>query len=505
MKPKLDAVWSALEADETYEHTSVIVPSLSVDQEELAKITGASFYEERLMFALIRLRNPNARVIYITSQPVNPDIVEYYLELLPGVVTSHARRRLTMISVYDATSRPLTAKLLERPRLLSRIRTLIGDRERAYLTCYNCTGLERRLSVELGIPLNGVDPALLHHGTKSGSRKIFAEAGIDMPAGIEDLHGEEDVVDALLELRQRRPNLRRALVKLNEGFAGEGNAVFTYPDDDVSKMRISALLRDLAWPSGRGQFEKFIGKFGTMGGVVEEMIEAPEIHSPSVQMRIHPDGLTALVSTHEQDLGGDTGQIYLGCRYPARDGYRRDLQEKGRRVGEALAEHGVIGRFGVDFIAVPNDDRSWRTCAIEINLRMCGTTPPFHALEFLTGGRIDDDTGLFHAPDGTRKYYSATDNLKSPAYRGLLPEDLFEIVSRSGLHFDHSSDTGVLFYMMGALSQYGKLGMTCIGDSPQKAGDLFSSTVRALDEQALQSDAIPGRVMPFLDRYLSME
>ena len=198
LKPRLQKVWASLEADEAYEHTSVIVPSLSVDQEELARVTGASFYEERLMFALIRLRNPNARVIYVTSQPVNPDIVEYYLELLPGVVTSHARRRLHMISVYDATARPLSAKLLERPRLLARIRSLIGDRENAYLTCYNCTVLERRLAVELGIPLNGVDPALLYHGTKSGSRKIFRDAGIDLPAGAEDLKNEDEIVDALV-------------------------------------------------------------------------------------------------------------------------------------------------------------------------------------------------------------------------------------------------------------------------------------------------------------------
>jgi hypothetical protein len=48
-------------------------------RDELAKVLGAACYEERLLFALIRLRNPNARLIYVTSQPVNPDIVDYYL------------------------------------------------------------------------------------------------------------------------------------------------------------------------------------------------------------------------------------------------------------------------------------------------------------------------------------------------------------------------------------------------------------------------------------------
>ncbi|MDX1507153.1 MAG: hypothetical protein R3358_02655, partial [Woeseiaceae bacterium] len=78
LKERLPRIWASLENDPEYEHTSIIVPSLSVNQEELAKVTGAAFYEERLLFALIRLRNPNARLVYVTSNPVHPDIIDYY-------------------------------------------------------------------------------------------------------------------------------------------------------------------------------------------------------------------------------------------------------------------------------------------------------------------------------------------------------------------------------------------------------------------------------------------
>ena len=134
---------------------------------------------------------------------------------------------------------------------------------------------------------------------------------------------------------------------------------------------------------------------------------------------------------------------------------------------------------------------------------MGGTTPPFHALEFLTGGRLDPGTGLFRSVDGKAKYYSATDNLKSPAYRGLLPEDLFEIVARRRLGFRHADGSGALFHMIGALSQYGKIGMTCIADSPAAAKDLFERTVRALDDEIDGSGH--GVQTPLLDRYYSME
>ena len=131
---RLPGIWAELAADPEHEHTSVIVPSFSVDQQELAKVLGASFYEERLLFALIRLRNPNARVIYISSQPIHPDIIDYYLGLLDGVPARHARERLHVLSVWDGSSRPLTQKVLERPRFVKRIRRLIGDPAKALVT-----------------------------------------------------------------------------------------------------------------------------------------------------------------------------------------------------------------------------------------------------------------------------------------------------------------------------------------------------------------------------------
>ena len=70
---------------------------------------------------------------------------------------------------------------------------------------FNSTPLERKLAVLLGIPLNGLDPELTYHGTKSGSRKVFREAGVPLPEGFEDLRDERDVEHALVELRHKRP------------------------------------------------------------------------------------------------------------------------------------------------------------------------------------------------------------------------------------------------------------------------------------------------------------
>jgi hypothetical protein len=295
------------------------------------------------------------------------------------------------------------------------------------------------------------------------------------------------------------------VVKINEGFSGEGNGVFTYPDDPRDAEAVARQLRELEWPSQQENIRNFLRKFAEMGGVVEEMIEAEETRSPSVQLRIRPDGRTVLVSSHEQVLGGKTGQVYLGCRFPARDDYRLVIQDHALRIGEVLSRQGVIGRFGIDFLLTRAAGDEWQPHALEINLRMGGTTPPFHALEFLTSGALNAETGIFCAPTGQEKFYSATDNLKSAAYRGLLPEDLFDIVIRNKIHYQPDSGTGVLFYMIGALSQYGKLGMTCIGNSPEQADALFRRTVELLDRETDTGLQAHGELEPLFDNPVAME
>jgi len=483
LQTRLPSVWEALTMADEEPHTSVVVPSMTLDQSELRKLAGASFYEERLLFLLIRLRNPRARVVYVTSQPVHPMILDYYFQLLAGIPASHARSRLTLLCAYDASPRSLTEKILERPRLIERIREGIQDRSRAYLTVFNSTPLERKLAVLLGIPLNGADPDLADLGTKSGSRKVFRQAGVALPEGFEDLHSQDEIEESLVELAARRPGIRRAVVKLNESFSGEGNAVFRYPERE-GRAAVREALRRIELPVPDETFDAYCEKFSRMGGIVEEFIEGREKVSPSAQLRGNPQGQVLPISTHDQILGGPSDQVFLGCSFPARQDYRQRIQEDALRIGEVLAASGVVSRFGIDFLLWRDDPaEEWNMAALEINLRMGGTTHPYLALQFLTGGHLDRDTGLFFSPAGLAKYYRATDNLRSDSYRGLLPEDLIDILTENRLHYSHGTDSGVLFHLIGAVSEFGKLGLTAIGNSREEADALYYKTLEVLDRE----------------------
>lgn len=464
--------------------TVVVVPSLSMDADELAKISGIIHYEERLLCLLMLLQLPRTKVVYVTSQPLHDAIVDYYLHLLPGVPGMHARRRLVMLSAHDASPRPLTQKILERPRLLARLREALDDPASSHITCFNSSPLERTLAVRLGIPLYACDPDLTFLGNKSVGREIFREAEIGLPDGIEHVRDTQEMAEALADLKGRAPSLRKAVVKLNDGFSGEGNALFRFdgaPNGrDLKPWIARELPSRLAFEAAGETWDRYEAKFAEMHGIVEAWIDGDGKRSPSVQCRITPTGGIDVISTHDQILGGASGQVFLGCTFPADGEYRLSIQEAGYRVAAALRDRGVIGRFGVDFISVPTDN-GWEHYAIEINLRKGGTTYPYLMLQFLTNGTYDLERGVYCTPTGQPRYYRASDNLQNLNYRGLTPDDLIDIMVYNELHFDATRQTGVVFHLMGALSEFGKFGVVAIHKSRDEARELYRKTRATLD------------------------
>lgn len=488
--------WHLVDLFDGGNYDILVIPSLTLDQRELLKVEGVHHYEERLLFSLIRLRHPRTRLIYVTSQPLHPIIIDYYLQLLPGIPFSHARDRLQLFATYDSLPKPLTQKILERPRLMERIRQGLRP-EKSFMICFNSTPLERELSLQLGVPLLAADPDLLYWGTKSGSRQIFRECGIRHPDGSQLCWNIDDLAEAAANLWERQTHLKRIVVKLNEGFSGEGNGLLNLteipqvePGKSSHQQRVETIRDRFQFLNFAGQGETWVNyssRIPELGAIVEAFIEGEEKRSPSVQGRINPDGQVEILSTHDQILGGPGGQIYLGCRFPASEAYRLRLQEMGWQIGKNLAEKGALERFGIDFITVcetnSKGEETWDIQAIEINLRKGGTTHPFMTLKFLTSGRYEISTGLFYSQQGRPKYYVATDNLQKDSYRGLLPNDLMEIIAEHRLHFDTGTETGTVFHLLGCLSEFGKLGLTSIGDSPQEAEAIYNRVVKILDEE----------------------
>jgi hypothetical protein len=497
LQRKLVPLWEHIRRFNESEQTIVVVPSQTIEFD--CKGAEMQAYEERMLFMLLLLRQPRARLVYATSQTILPWTLDYYFSILPGVVSNHAVQRFFNIAVEDRSPRPLTVKILERPHVCQRIRSLILDPDRAHLVAYNVTPYERDLALRLGIPIYGADPALSGLGTKSGAREVFDSAGVSYPIGRENLRSLDDLLTALGQIREKKPGLTRAVVKLNDAVSGEGNAIVDLatlpaPGSAGAAALLEQQVRSMTFELSSMTLARFIDSLAEDGGVVEEYICGAGLCSPSVQMRITPLGEIEVLSTHDQMLGGPTGQSFLGSRFPADHRYGPLITAEARKIGQKLGELGVLGRFAVDFVVAQDDAGRWQTYAIEINLRKGGTTHPFLFLQFLTDGAFDAEEGVFRAPSGVEKSYVASDHLEDTLYRAITPQHLIDILIRHRLHFDQAKQTGIIVHMLATISENGRFGVVAVGDSPEQAEELYhrmQTVVREEALQAIQTPAIP--------------
>ena len=484
LQKRLAELWPMMSprSMDAQDRTVVVVHSISFWVPEHVHPLFPAYEERFLFFVLAALRQTSARIVYVTSQPVHSRLIDYFLEMVPGVDMSDVRDRLTFISISDGTPRPLTEKILARPHLIERIRRAIPNRDRAMIFPFNVSRLEMELAVQLGIPVYGPDPSLDRWGTKNGSRTIFAEEGVPHPAGVEGISTINEVVAGVESIRRMRPGIRKVIVKLDRAVSGLGNATI-----DVEKVsdpdELAAAVRGLSPEDPQTDAASYLAELRNSGGIVEELIEGDDFRSPSVQMRNSPNGEVEIISTHDQVLGGPSGQMYLGCRFPADLTYASLISGESMKVGRRLAREGVIGRYGIDFVVTRNDEQ-WIPRAIEINLRNGGTTHPYLTLIALTDGNYDPESGSFSAPDGEQRHYMATDHLEDPSFARLTPDDLLDLTSAQPMKWDPESLVGPAFHLVSAIAVAGQIGVTAIAKTRDAADQMYEEVKRELVKEA---------------------
>src|SRR5215471_13745309 len=75
LQRKLVPLWKSRQSFNQDEQTIVVVPSMTIDFE--CSSAELQAYEERFLFLLLLLRQPHARVIYVTSQMIQPNLIDY--------------------------------------------------------------------------------------------------------------------------------------------------------------------------------------------------------------------------------------------------------------------------------------------------------------------------------------------------------------------------------------------------------------------------------------------
>lgn len=245
----------------------VVIPSLTLAAEELQELIGMPFYEERLLFVLLLMMDPTVQIVYVTSEPIDNDIIDYYLNLIPE--QPNARRTAVFISLNDPDPQPLTYKLLKDHRATTNILRAIAGTSSSFMLPFIVTAAEEHLAEQLRIPIYGSPSTVAYLGTKSGGRAIARVAGVPVLNGVEAVRTSFDIeraVDAVC-----RGSADRAVVKINDAFSGLGNAIVSRTNS-AGAVRIARQLWAIP-PDGVGSWATYERRLLARGGVIEALLD----------------------------------------------------------------------------------------------------------------------------------------------------------------------------------------------------------------------------------------
>jgi hypothetical protein len=478
--------------------TFVVVPGLNHPKSvDLSGVSGLESYEERMLFFLFLLKYKNTKIVYVVSKGFSQDLIDYYVWQISDAQSDYQEKisRLTIIEIDDDRKISLTQKILENAKNITRIKKAIGDPKTSFLRCYNPTKQERKLALKLGIPLFGSDQKFDFVGTKSGARKVFRLSKANVVPGISDISTFTKLCDSISQLAKKYPETKRMMIKRNYSSSGKGNCIFLLgamleseavdlkkiSKDDLTKLIKRNFESFANYQNPNTNYEEYKQRFNITGGIVELYIESENKYSPSTQAIISSNHNYRIVSTHEQILGGEDKQLYLGCEFPSLDSHRKLIIKEGEKIVGWLAKKGIVGNFAIDYVVTYDKDwKNPKVFPIEINLRKGGTTHPFRITYFLTGARYNKNTGLLQCGK-VPIYYHSMDFIESEKYKKLTPAELIKAVSGSKISFNKDTKKGVLLFMPGMITEFGRFGAVCIGHSREEAKQYYKKLVKLIN------------------------
>ena len=476
----------------------VVISSMSLGSEHIKDILGIEHYDIRLLADVLEARSSDTQVVFVSSLPIEPAIKDYVLSFLPT-------DRIPSVQFLDVASfgekvnvdRPLAQAISESPEVISRLKEMVGETP-SYLSVFIGSRFEENISRQLNIPVLAADSKLEALTTKTGNRLVFQEIkveGIEIIPGTENIKSVDELISSLVRFWQQFPEGGKFVLKHDIGVSGLGNANMRLPDishRNLSRSERIQLIEEALMnltPEHKGLSHiQFLTRF-EKGGVFEKFIDGDIKNSPSVQLRIAPNGEIKVLSTHEQILGGTSGQTFVGGIFPAQQWYRQALQEHGVKVAQKLYERGIIGSIAIDYLAVAQSrsPENFILYPVEINIRQGGMSHPNQWARLSTGSTYDRATGELKTPDGKSIHYRSSDKVESEALKGWTGQQVLAALQELGILLQPGQQTGVSPHLLSATYEYGKFGFTALATDPQTAKSLYNKVyewVESLEKQS---------------------
>ncbi|NWZ78680.1 IQCH protein, partial [Poecile atricapillus] len=522
----LAANWNRIR---TSRRTIIHIPSLGYSQHIREHIPDLSLQQNLQMGRLCDILDANVDVIYICPLALSEELVQYYHKLLglQAAVRSgnpedmaDLQDRFKILTPEAINSFPehhmcLATVLKYSPRTMQRLQALLQGRD-AYLVGGVPHLDDLAVADELQVPILGSEPAVAQlYSTKSGSKRIFASAGVPTPPGERDIHSREQLLRALSQLILDNLEVQRWLFKVDDERGGNGTAfcdvishLECYPwiqrewqghgpevwsesqARELALVKISqelpGLLAQHVQPVNEKRFptwEKFLQTFLTQGGVIEAFPFSARVATLTVDLLIEPTGEVTLLSSGDQ-LHAEGPLRSSGTTIPQCSVDPEVLEVLCLKIGEACKSKGVLGYFSVDFVAFTHPQtREQQVWATDLDLCYSDQLALTQLLLYLTDGNLD--CGL-QGPLGSKESKSqqlqhegtkppapssprcavASSQLRHSSLSGTSYNLLLHTCKARGVGFDLQEKQGTVFVLYEDQKRH-SLGMITIGEDLQ--------------------------------------
>ncbi|XP_053810827.1 IQ domain-containing protein H isoform X11 [Vidua chalybeata] len=532
----LAANWNRIR---TSRRTIIHIPSLGYSQHIREHIPDLALQQNLQMGRLCDILDANVDVIYICPLALSEELLQYYNKLLglQAAVRSGSpedmadlQDRFKILTPEAINSFPghhmcLATVLKYSPRTLQRLQVLLQGRD-AYMVGGVPHLDDLAVADQLQVPLLGSEPAVAQlYSTKSGSKRIFASAGVPTPPGEWDIHSTEQLLRALSQLILDNLEVQRWLFKVDDERGGDGTAfcdvishLECYPWlqrerqghgpeawsesqarraerqrqpgrrtvapcgvkkgtaleglEELALVKISqelpGLLAQHVQPVNEKRFptwEKFLQTFLTQGGVIEAFPSSGSVTNLTVDLLIEPTGEVTLLSSGDQ-LHAEGPLRSSGTTIPQRSVDPEVLKALCLKIGEACKSRGVLGYFSVDFVAFTHPQtREQQVWATDLDLCYSDQLALSQLLVYLTDGNLDCGSSILQAPLGAKE--SKSQGVQHEGTKPPAPSSPWCAVASSQLR--HSSLSGISYNLLLHMCKARGIGF----DLQEKQGTVF--------------------------------
>uniref|UniRef100_A0A3Q1EPY5 IQ motif containing H n=1 Tax=Acanthochromis polyacanthus TaxID=80966 RepID=A0A3Q1EPY5_9TELE len=539
----LAANWKHIQSSK---RTIIHIPSLGYSQSQRLYLRGFDVLQNIQISRVCDVRDENVEVIYVCPQHLGDNILQYYTSLLKcdgatdgtdnrTTQASSCMRRFIILTPeavdYFLTHNMCLSTLLKySPCTLKRIRNLIQGKQ-AFIVGGVAHVDDLAVADELGVPILGPEPAIAQlYSTKSGGKKIFAGAEVDVPPGQGDIYSLNQLHEMLAELMTQNTAVQRWIFKIDSEHGGRGTAYcdvchlscynwalqkYRRCGPELWKaewIQESVLLKYLdeipEWLAHYAQPAKtscypnwacFLKTFLRQGGVVEAYPPSDSVTCLTVDLLLEPAGEVTMLSCGDQ-LHGSCQLEAVGSTVPQTSVHPETLRSICIRVGQACLQRLIVGYVSVDLVTyLDHNTMEQKVWAVDLDIAYSDQLAMTQMLLMVTGGTLNLHTGCLQVPAPIRekccehqippvgnRYAVIGNHLHHTNLSMLYHHVFFQMCKVQGIGFNMKEKQGTVFALYDN-SKRCSIGMITVSEDLQGALVTFARNLSVIHQEISSS------------------